>query len=125
MDKEEELTEGCCYAAVTQKRSQGQAENTGSTPLAYHRFESQMAAGAKTAHYIMSLSTTILLVLYRRGRVLEAPLSPPNLRCHYASKERYRQDHRLTAEAHTGSSSRNPLELEVYDAEATSRSMHY
>ena len=124
MDKEEELTEGCCHAAVMQKRSHGQTADIGNTPLAYHRLESTMAAGTKTAHYIMSLSTTVLLVLYRRGRVLKSPLSPPNLRCHYASKKRYRQNHRLTAEAHAGSSSRNPLELEVYDAEATSCSMH-
>jgi hypothetical protein len=68
----------------------------------------------------MSPSTNIRLLLYCRSRVLEPPLSPPNLRCHYARKECYRQNHRLTAEAHARASSRNPLKLEVDDAEATS-----
>jgi hypothetical protein len=84
-----------------------------------------MAAGTNTAHYNMSLSTSVRLVLYRWGRVLKSPFPPPNLRCHYTCEERYRQYRRLTAEAHTGPSSRNPLELEVDDAEAASCSTKY
>ena len=104
---------------------QGQAEDIGSTAFAYHRFDFLRAAGANTAHYNMSLSTTVRLVLYRWGRVLKSPFSAPDLRCHYTRKESHRQYHRLAAEAHARSSSRNPFELEVDDAEATGRSMKY
>jgi hypothetical protein len=61
----------------------------------------------------------VRLFLYSRSRILEPPLSAPNLRCHYTHKERYRQNHGLTTKAHARASSRNPLELEVDDAETT------
>ena len=84
-----------------------------------------MATNANVALYTTSMPTTVRLVVYRWGRVLESPFPPPNLRCHYTCEERYRQNHRLAAEAHTRTSSRNPLELKVDDAEATSRPKKY
>jgi len=69
----------------------------------------------------MPLHPAIYLVLCRRSRVLQSPLPSPNLCCHYTCKESYSQDHRLTAKADSGSSSRDPLELEINHAEATSR----
>jgi hypothetical protein len=127
VDKEEELREGCwlrrrisqAIACKVRPRTLEAllSRTTGSTSL--------RTAGANTAHYNMSLSTSVRLVLYRRGRVLKSPFSAPDLRCHYTRKESHRQYHRLTAEAHARSSSRNPLELEVDDAKAASRSMKY
>lgn len=114
----------CCLTSPSD-RSQGQAENAGSTLLAYQRLKLPMATTASVALYTTSMSTTARLVLCRWGRVLEPPLSPPNLRCHYTGKERYRQNHCLTAEAHARPSSRNPFELEVDNAEATSRPTEY
>ena len=97
------------YCAFPSNGLRGQAGDAGSALFVYRRPKNPMTVEANIAHHNSSKSTAVRLFLCCRSRVLQSPLSPPNLRCHYTRQEGYSQNHCLTAEAHTGSCSRYPL----------------